>query len=295
MSNDTPIANGAEEEQSSSPFGRLSDSEFSSQDSGDEDLCSQVGTQTKLQFRSVVLKACWKNDMGMAEIINKKGNLLKSMGINRNGKIYLSIEETLFLLQIGALLLVDEEDKEFFLKDMYLKIEEKNGCSWEGFKVYQHLKSLGYIVGRLGVPWSQKNTRSSAIRFENSSENNNASNIAVDKTSIIESLKALQLNGVNPISRVHVPPEFKQTTPEKSNFVVHLPVYEAFLPNSLFKKTCPGDPNVVVYSTSGHPPSLSDLKELERQSNGRPVKIGHVDDGRVSLFSFDEVELPVLP
>jgi hypothetical protein len=51
MCNDTHIANGAEEEQSSSPFGRLSDSEFSSQDSGDEDLCSQVGTQTKLQFR----------------------------------------------------------------------------------------------------------------------------------------------------------------------------------------------------------------------------------------------------
>ena len=33
--------------------------------------------------------------MGMAEIINKKGNLLKSMGISRNGEIYLSIEETL--------------------------------------------------------------------------------------------------------------------------------------------------------------------------------------------------------
>ena len=135
--------------------------------------------------------------------------------------------------------------KEFFLKDMYLKIEERHSCSWEGFKVYQHLnKSLGYTVGRLGVPCSQKNTRSSAILFENS--NNNASHLAVDKTSIIESLKAMQLNGVNLISRVHVPPEFKQTAPEKSNFVVHLPVYEVFLPNSLFKKTCS---DFVVYST----------------------------------------------
>lgn len=45
--------------------------------------------------RSIVLKACWKDDLAMAEIMNHKGNLLKSMGINRNGKIYLSIEETL--------------------------------------------------------------------------------------------------------------------------------------------------------------------------------------------------------
>lgn len=51
--------------------------------------------------------------------------------------------------------------------------------------------------------------------------------------------------------------------------------------------------NTLLYS--GHPPSLSHIKELERQSNGIPLKIGHVDDGRVSLFSFDKVELPALP
>ena len=33
--------------------------------------------------------------MGMAQIMINMGNFLKSMGINRNSKMYLSIEETL--------------------------------------------------------------------------------------------------------------------------------------------------------------------------------------------------------
>ena len=156
-----------------------------------------------------------------------------------------------FLVQIGALLLVDEEETEILLKDLYPKVEEeKSGCSWEGFKVYQHLKSLGYIVGRLGRPWSLKSTRSSVLPLENTSENDNAAHFTVYKTSIVESLKALQLNGD------HLPLKFKETSPEKSDFVVHLPVYEVFLPNSQFKKTCPGDPNFVVYSARYHAYSL---------------------------------------
>ncbi|KAL2934509.1 putative tRNA-splicing endonuclease subunit sen54 [Bienertia sinuspersici] len=280
-----------EMEEFSSPVGcgaTLSDSELSTHDSADEDLCSEAGSQTKLQFRCVVLKACWNDEMGMAEIMNHKGNLLKSLGINRSGKIYLSIEETLFLVQIGALLLVDEKNTTISLREIYSKVaEEKCGCSWEGFKVYEHLRSLGYIVGRLGIPWSLKSSRSC-------SNNNKAQNI-VDSTFIAESFKDLQPNEVKLLCEDYLPNKLKKMSREESEFVVHLPVYEVYLPNSQFKKTCPGDPNFVVYSASGNPPSVFDIKELERQSNGLPLKIGHVDDGRVSLFSFDRVDLPALP
>ncbi|KAI9074939.1 hypothetical protein K1719_043102 [Acacia pycnantha] len=49
----------------------------------------------KLQFRSVKSKASWKDDMGMAEVIEKKGKLWVSTGIIREGRTYCSIEETL--------------------------------------------------------------------------------------------------------------------------------------------------------------------------------------------------------
>ncbi|XP_021739964.1 uncharacterized protein LOC110706362 [Chenopodium quinoa] len=274
----------------------MSDSEFSSQDSADEELYSEAGSQTRLQFRSVVFKACWKDELGMAEIMKHKGNLLKSMGINRNGKIYLSIEETLFLVQIGALLLVDDKNTALSLREIYPKVaEDKSGCSWEGFKIYQHLKSLGYIVGRLGTPWSLKSIKNCTLVPDNTSENNNATQMIVAGTSIVQSLKNLQLEEASPISEDALPNYFEKRFLEESKFIAHLPVYEVYLPNSQFKKTCPGDPNFVVYPTSGHPPSLSDIKVLERQSNGLPIKVGHVDDGRVSLFSFDKMELPVLP
>uniref|UniRef100_A0A803MNH8 tRNA-splicing endonuclease subunit Sen54 N-terminal domain-containing protein n=1 Tax=Chenopodium quinoa TaxID=63459 RepID=A0A803MNH8_CHEQI len=259
----------------------MSDSEFSSQDSADEELYSEAGSQTRLQFRSVVFKACWKDELGMAEIMKHKGNLLKSMGINRNGKIYLSIEETLFLVQIGALLLVDDKNTALSLREIYPKVaEDKSGCSWEGFKIYQHLKSLGYIVGRLGTPWSLKSIKNCTLVPDNTSENNNATQMIVAGTSIVQSLKNLQLEEASPISEDALPNYFEKRFLEESKFIAHLPVYEVYLPNSQFKKTCPGDPNFVVYPTSGHPPSLSDIKVLERQSNGLPIKVGHVDDGR---------------
>ncbi|KNA17084.1 hypothetical protein SOVF_081910 [Spinacia oleracea] len=275
-----------EAEELSNSLGGLSDSEYSSQDSADDEL----------QFRSVVLKACWKDETGMAEVMNHKGNLLQTMGINRNGKIYLSIEETLFLVQIGELLLVDDKDTTITLSEVYPKVaEEKSGCSWEGFKIYQHLKSLGYIVGRVGIPWSQESIKNCTMVLEDTSETDNVTQFIFARTSIVQPLNNLQLNEANPLSEDDLPNKFKKTFPEESKFVVHLPVYEVYLSNSQFEKTCPGDPNFVVYPTSGHPPSQSDIKELERQSNGLPLKVGHIDEGRVSLFSFDKVELPVLP
>ncbi|GFY84755.1 hypothetical protein Acr_03g0015290 [Actinidia rufa] len=46
---------------------------------------------------------------------------------------------------------------------------------------------------------------------------------------------------------------------------------------------------------SGHLPSKPEIEDLERQCHGIPLKFCHVDHGRASFFSFNTVELPVLP
>nr|POF03639.1 trna-splicing endonuclease subunit sen54 [Quercus suber] len=73
------------------------------------------------------------------------------------------------------------------------------------------------------------------------------------------------------------------------------PVFDVYLPNSKFRKSSPGDPSFVICLTRGDLPSIADIELLERQCGAIPLRFCDVECGRVSFFSFDEVELPILP
>ncbi|KAK9748292.1 hypothetical protein RND81_02G048100 [Saponaria officinalis] len=248
-----------------------SDSEFCFEESIDEDLLSEAGSTSKLQPRKTVIKACWNEELGMSEVLQHKGGLLISIGIVRNTKIYLSIEETLYLAEIGSLMLVDDKDTTVLLKEIYEKVANgKGGCTWEYFEVYRYLKSLGYIVGRHDIPWSLKSVRNCSNPVEGTVVEKTIVRAVLDETSIAGLLKGLQIS-------------------EKKLF------FDVYLPNSKFRKTSPGDPVFTVSLARHYPPSISEIGVLERQCNGIPLKIVHVDHGRVSFFSFEQVELPTLP
>ncbi|KAJ4979179.1 hypothetical protein NE237_009959 [Protea cynaroides] len=167
------------------------------QDTDDEEIHYKSGSLPKLQFRKDKSKARWDAEMGMAEVIEKRGSLWMSMGVVRRSKAYCFIEEILYLAQIGALVLLDADDTVLSLKDICEKVAKgKNGCHWEAFKAYRHLNLL----------------------------------------------KDLHINEVR-----------------------------------------------------GQPPLRAAIESLEMMSNGIPLKFCHVDHGRVSYFSFDKLELPVLP
>ncbi|KRH49059.1 hypothetical protein GLYMA_07G129400v4 [Glycine max] len=140
-----------------------SDGEIYLQNASDEEeLGSSSGSMPKLQFRNVKSKGCWNEEMGMGEVIEKNGKMWITTGIVRSGKIYSSIEETLYLMELGALDIVDNDGRSISLTEMYEKVASgKSGCCWELFEVYRHLKSLGYIIGRHGVAWSLKSIKSS--------------------------------------------------------------------------------------------------------------------------------------
>ncbi|XP_008359559.2 uncharacterized protein LOC126591816 isoform X2 [Malus sylvestris] len=225
-------------------------------------------SSSKSQFRKATLKARWSDETGMAEVVDKKGTIWRTTGIVRSSKLYFSIEEVLFLIEIGALLLMDNGDISLSLEDMYVKISNgKHGCSWEEFQAYKQLKSLGYIVGRHGVPWSMKIVKSNheSVSSYGCRDHDEAVDLDSEESrSVIGLFNEMQINEVRL-------------------------VFDVYLPNSKFRKSSPGDPSFVLCFTRGHPPSKADLEALERRCGNIPVKVCHVEQGIVSLFSFDKV------
>ncbi|GLT77389.1 hypothetical protein SLA2020_489820 [Shorea laevis] len=252
-----------------------SDTEVIVQDEEEEGNYFSIGSRSKLQFRKDISKARWIDKLGMAEVVEKKGKMWVTTGIVRGGKTYCIIEEILFLTEIGALLLLDENDKCLSLKDIYEKIaREESGCGWEHLEVYRHLKSLGYVVGRHGVPWTKKGLKvagKTVILAGIPKENDLVEMDIIDKNCISELFSKMQINEIRP-------------------------TFDVYLPNSKFRKSSPGNPSLMLcLCRSYHPPSREEIRVLERQCGSIPLKFCHIENGRVSLFSFDKVELPVLP
>ena len=48
-------------------------------------------------FRKDKSRAHWINEIGMAEVVENKGKLWRTMGVVRSGETYYSIEETLYV------------------------------------------------------------------------------------------------------------------------------------------------------------------------------------------------------
>ncbi|XP_073117242.1 uncharacterized protein [Elaeis guineensis] len=179
---------------------------------------------SKLQFRKEISRARWDEGMGMGEVIEKKGSMWVTTGIIRNGKLYCHIEEILFLAERGALLL-DVDDTSLSIKDIYKKIAEgKYGCSWESFEAYKHLKLLGYIVGRHGLPWTMKNQMiccNNDLPQSTSDIDGKSDREVGESISIIQLLKDMQIDDITP-------------------------TFDVYLPNSKFRKSSPGVPSFIL-------------------------------------------------
>ncbi|CAA6661267.1 unnamed protein product [Spirodela intermedia] len=252
---------GAEEEQHHNPF-----------------LASFYSTP-RFQFRSEVSKARWDESIGMGEIIEKKGRIWTSTGMTRNGgKLYCTIEEIIFLVERGALLLLDTSDRVLDLKYIYMKLAEgKCGCTWESLEAYRHLKSLGYIIRRHGIPWTMKNEKSCCPATSHSA----FMSVISDKMGKSDKVKEEDVSIVQMVKQIAID-EMKLD-------------FDVYLPDSKFRKTSPGDPNFILSLLGSKPPSRADVEGLEKKCNGVPLKFCHVDHGRVSIFSFEKLNLQILP
>ena len=127
-------------------------------------------------------------------------------------------------MEIGALLLLDDNGTSLSLNDIYAKV---SGGYWELFEVYRHLKSLGYIVGQDGIAWSIKDAKSNrqSVSLHCSPQSS--------KVVFLESEDESSI--VGPFNNMHI----KEARP----------VFDVYLPNSKFRKSSPSDPSFVICLT----------------------------------------------
>ncbi|OEL22287.1 hypothetical protein BAE44_0016689 [Dichanthelium oligosanthes] len=238
-------------------------------------LDAAPSASSRVQFRNVASRARWVEEAGIAEVAESKGKLWLTTGVTRGGgKLCYNVEEIGFLVERGALILLNDKDETIGIESIYEKIAGgKYGCSWDAFQAYKHLKLLGYIVGRYGVPWTMKNSGSCDIAVpptgvvHTDQSFNRFDGTCSDITKV---LKEMHIDGISPS-------------------------FEVYLPNSKFKKSSPGAPSFLLCVLRNKPPSRFELETVENNFRGIPLKYCHVDNGRVSFLSFDKVALPSLP
>lgn len=118
--------------------------------------------------------------------------------------------------------MISSDGNSLAVGDLYKKIaQEKYGCSWEAFEAYRHLKSLGYIVGRRGIPWTMK---------KNNTFDSNSSQTASNPN---QTLDPDEEYGISILLEGMLIDELK-------------PTFDVYLPNSKFRKSSPGDSSFLL-------------------------------------------------
>ncbi|KAK8970282.1 hypothetical protein KSP40_PGU017270 [Platanthera guangdongensis] len=247
---------------------------------------SSKASSSKLQFRNDISTALWDEKKGMGEIVEKKGSVSSSglygdspspaqnpVDVGQNPEVFFTVSKISFhqASSFGrAKFVVDNAyppPKAASSKKKNMMEEELKGlCERQG----GHLKTLGYIIGRHGIPWTMKKNN----RFDsNSSQTTSNPNQTLDPD---------EEYGISILLEGMLIDDLKLT-------------FDVYLPNSRFRKSSPGDSSFLLCVLRGNPPLKREVESLERNSGGIPIKFCYVNHGLVSFFCFDKVTLPVLP
>lgn len=92
----------------------------------------------------------------------------------------------------------------------------------EYYEAYKHLKSLGYIVGRHGIPWSRRRSKANSIVNQDTLEPAQSGDEESRNSILIyEMINNMQIGGLRL-------------------------AFDVYPPNSRFRKSAPGDPCFVL-------------------------------------------------
>lgn len=253
-------------------------SDGGSEISDDDDSSVLYGgpDDTRLRCRKDMSVAQWDAARGTAEVVVKKGKAWTATGVTRGSQTLAFIEEIVFMVEQGLLVLLEGERSIPLLEAYSLVSSPSYGCSWDNYQVYSYLRKLGYIVGRHNVLWTLPKKRPPP----------QLESLTGQFADIKVSDDLLYSHTVASSS------ETDAKAPVKSDLKL---MYDVYLPNASFKKSNPGFPAFSLCISSDSPPRRSQVRLLEQTIEGRPVKFASVTCDHVTIYSFDVVELPSLP
>jgi len=109
-----------------------------------QQLYEETKVERKISFRRAVI-GDWISQQNESQVVyNKNGKFNKTMGYSQKGTIYLNVVETVYLVDIGIM--------ELYQNGMPLSLQQaynlllNSGYSMSNYRVYVHLKKLGYVV-----------------------------------------------------------------------------------------------------------------------------------------------------
>lgn len=305
------------------------DSDYSSDESGrielsDDDSCEALlhyggADDTRLRPRKDMSVAQWDAVRGTAEVVVKKGKAWTATGFTRGSQHLAFVEEVVFMVEQGSLLLLEGERVIHLLEAYSLVSSPLYGCSWDNYQVYSYLRKLGYIVGRHNVLWTLPKKRPPMLpaQLENLCDqfaDVNMSGGAQDDAKARDMLIEINSQSERVEPKIATSPETESEVPalsvfhetrevlttkelqdQKSSSLGMKLMYDVHLPNARFKKSNPGLPSFSLCTTSSHPPCRSEVRALEQSVLDRPVKFASVICDHVTIYSFDAIQLPTLP
>lgn len=193
---------------------------------------------------------------------------------------HLFIEEALVLFERGVLDVYDDSSNKLDARRLYGMLEPLN-VPIPIYLTYAHLRSQSYRVLR-HVPFEQ--TRSMP-----------ASTTAVERDKEMNDSEREQEKRQNAkvarIANYHRRTAQLKTLDNDPTAIV----FDAYLPNTFFRKTNPGRPHFVVSVASYRVPSPTfvELQQLQKSCEGVPVRIATVSDGgAVIMFGMTNVGAP---
>ncbi|ORX55257.1 hypothetical protein BCR36DRAFT_410201 [Piromyces finnis] len=217
--------------------------------------------------------AKWDYSLNLAIVKVKHGNLFETMGKIINGKLTLFPEETLFLIEKGSLLLVEENDEgeeyPISIQHAYSIIYSIPSFSFEKYRVYSYLKRLGYIIVE-----HEMNLTTTNIEFkddkENNLQNNNNINIKIDNMYDKSILKEKITNYINIFSKF-----MEQFSQSKKQSITPLA--------QLYKKSlCWLDKLLIVpFSLAFSLETNSKINYLKNQENNTQPLFNYYDDATI--------------
>ncbi|KAL0041565.1 hypothetical protein WJX79_007557 [Trebouxia sp. C0005] len=256
--------------------------------------------------------AVWLPERDGAEVTIERGNVLQRMGYRHHRKLYLHVEEAVYMVSKGNLLLsvFDSAGQQHLLSlQDATELMVSTGVSIAQYQVYCHLVQAGYIVTRHPAVWVLDDAQT-PIQIWSGVNATKQHSVSPNEQAVPSSVPLAELETQADLPRCEVVTEEASSSEavlsaKLKNFPaisfagtcggVTVPndlklVYDVLKPNKRFSKGNPDAPKLAVcLSTGTNIPSCSIVQHLHTVVAPLPLQFARVSGGEVSFHSLQSL------